>query len=236
VAADTVALIQDELRGMADAETKSSLQRFFKEEITCHGVRTPVVRKIAARYFRSLDTGDKGGIFALCEELLGSDACEEAFIAFDWAYRLRRSFVPEDLDVFTCWLERYVNNWAKCDTLCNHAVGSLVERYPRCVVRLKTWTGSRNRWLRRASAVSLVLPARKGLFLEDVLDIADRLLQDDDDLVRKGYGWLLKEAGKRHQNEVFGFVMEHRKDMPRTALRYAIEKMPAELRNRAMER
>jgi 3-methyladenine DNA glycosylase AlkD len=236
VAADTVASIQDELRRMADERTRSSLQRFFREEITCHGVNTPVVRQIAARYFRRLDRKDKRGIFALCEELLGSDACEEAFIAFDWAYRLRGSFDPEDLDVFEYWVERYVNNWAKCDTLCNHAVGSLIERFPPCIVRLKTWAGSENRWLRRASAVSLVVPARKGLFLGDVLDIADRLLHDDDDLVRKGYGWLLKEAGKRHQDEVFGFVMEHRKDMPRTALRYAIEKMPAALRKQAMEK
>ena len=236
MAADTVASIQEELQRMADERTRRSLRRFFREEITCHGVSTSVVREIAARYYRSLDREDKKGIFALCEELLGSDACEEAFIASDWAYRLRGSSDPEDLDVFEHWLERYVNNWAKCDTLCTHAVGSLIERFPHCIVRLKAWAGSGNRWLRRASAVSLVVPARKGLFLGDVLDIADRLLHDDDDLVQKGYGWLLKEAGKRHQEEVFGFVMERRKEMPRTALRYAIEKMPAALRRQAMER
>jgi 3-methyladenine DNA glycosylase AlkD len=234
VAADTTASIREELRRSADERTRSSFQRFFKEEIACYGVNTPVVRKIAARYFRTLGRKDKKGIFALCEDLLAADACEEAFIAFDWAYRLRGSFDPGDLDVFEYWLERYVNNWAKCDTLCNHAVGSLIERFPRCIARLKLWAGSGNRWLRRASAVSLVLPARKGLFLEDVLDIADRLLHDDDDLVRKGYGWLLKEAGKKHQGEVFGFVMRHREDMPRTALRYAIEKMPGELKKLAM--
>jgi 3-methyladenine DNA glycosylase AlkD len=90
--------------------------------------------------------------------------------------------------------------------------------------------------LRRAAAVSLILPARKGKFLPQIFEIADRLLKDRDDLVQKGYGWMLKEASKSHRDEVFRYVMEHRKEMPRTSLRYAIEKMPEELRRRAMEK
>jgi 3-methyladenine DNA glycosylase AlkD len=90
--------------------------------------------------------------------------------------------------------------------------------------------------VRRAAAVSLVVPARRGEFLEDILNVADRLLTDQDDLVRKGYGWLLKEASKPHQAEVFDFVMRRREAMPRTSLRYAVEKMPEALRREAMDR
>jgi 3-methyladenine DNA glycosylase AlkD len=108
--------------------------------------------------------------------------------------------------------------------------------YPEFVSNLKGWTGSENRWLRRAAAVTLILPARKGDFLEDVFEMADLLLSDDDDLVQKGYGWMLKEASKKHQQEVFDYVMRNKASMPRTALRYAIEKMPEDLRLRAMER
>ena len=62
------------------------------------------------------------------------------------------------------------------------------------------------------------------------------LLEDRDDMVQKGYGWMLKEASKKHQAEVFDYVMKQKARMPRTALRYAIEKMPVEMRRRAMER
>jgi 3-methyladenine DNA glycosylase AlkD len=84
--------------------------------------------------------------------------------------------------------------------------------------------------------VTLILPTRKGDFLKEVFEIADLLLEDRDDMVQKGYGWMLKEASKKHQEEIFDYVMSKKAEMPRTALRYAIEKMPAELRRKAMER
>jgi 3-methyladenine DNA glycosylase AlkD len=82
--------------------------------------------------------------------------------------------------------------------------------------------------------VSLINPARQGKYLKDVFDIADRLLVDPDDMVQKGYGWLLKEASRLHQNEVLNYVIRNKEYMPRTALRYAIELMPKGLKQRAM--
>ncbi len=90
--------------------------------------------------------------------------------------------------------------------------------------------------MRRAATVSLILPARSGKFLPLVFDLADLMLLDKQDMVQKGYGWLLKEASHQHQQEVFEFVLARRASMPRTALRYAIEKMPPALRARAMEK
>jgi 3-methyladenine DNA glycosylase AlkD len=159
---------------------------------------------------------------------------EEAFISCDWAYRLRSRYEPADFELFEEWITRYVNNWAKCDTLCNHTVAAFVEEFPDYVKRLKTWTKSPNRWLRRAAAVTLILPARNGKFLKDVFEIADSLLLDKDDLVQKSYGWLLKEAGKPYQQEVFNYVIKNKAVMPRTALRYAIEKFPVDLKKQAM--
>jgi 3-methyladenine DNA glycosylase AlkD len=97
--------------------------------------------------------------------------------------------------------------------------------YPESISILKKWAVSKNRWMRRASAVTLIIPARHGLFLSDIFEIADILLNDSDDLVQKGYGWMLKAASQAHVNEVFRFVIERKSFMPRTALRYAIEKM-----------
>jgi 3-methyladenine DNA glycosylase AlkD len=67
-----------------------------------------------------------------------------------------------------------------------------------------------------------------------VFRIADLLLEDEEDLVRKAYGWLLKEASKTHQDEVFAYVVDRRDRMPRISYRYAIEKLPEEMRRQAM--
>ena len=69
--------------------------------------------------------------------------------------------------------------------------------------------------MKRAAAVSLIIPAKKGQFLKEIFTISDRLLLDKDDMVQKGYGWMLKESSKLHQNEVYRYVLKHRKDMPR---------------------
>jgi 3-methyladenine DNA glycosylase AlkD len=109
-------------------------------------------------------------------------------------------------------------------------------KYPELAVRLFDWTSSENRWVKRGSAVTLIIPARRGLYLPLLLRIADALLQDMDDMVQKGYGWMLKAAAEAHEQEVFDFVMERRAVMPRTALRYAIEKMPQEKRKLVMSK
>jgi len=90
--------------------------------------------------------------------------------------------------------------------------------------------------MRRAAAVSLIIPARQGDFLPEIFELADILLMDEDDMVRKGYGWMLKAASQAHQQEVFEFVMARKAVMPRTSLRYAIEKMPKALKEQAMAR
>ncbi|MCC7577311.1 MAG: DNA alkylation repair protein [Methanomethylovorans sp.] len=233
---DLISEIRVELTSNADERTKETAARFFKEGINCYGVKAATVLKIADKYFKQIRNEQKQTIFLLCEELLGSDLFEESAIAFEWVYRMREYYEPEDLEIFEGWIENYVNNWAKCDTLCNHSVASFMESYPQYLSRLKEWTRSENRWFRRAAAVTLVLPARNGKFLEDVLEIADSLLMDEDDLVRKGYGWMLKEAGKAHQQEIFEYVMKNKKVMPRTSLRYAIEKFPQDMRKKAMEK
>jgi len=199
-------------------------------------VKSSIVGKIIKKHFEKIKDKNKKDVFSLCEELLESGYCEDAFIAFDWAYRLHKKYEPDDFPMFERWIKEYVDNWAKCDTLCNHSVGSFIEQFPQYIDNLKGWTKSDNRWLRRASAVTLILPARKGSFLKEIFEISDSLLKDKDDLVQKGYGWMLKEASKAHQKDVFDYVMRNKKVMPRTALRYSIEKLPDDLRSMAMEK
>jgi 3-methyladenine DNA glycosylase AlkD len=115
-------------------------------------------------------------------------------------------------------------------------MGEYLVRFPHRVEDLKSWARSKNRWMRRAAAVSLIVPARKGEFLKDVFDIAGILLEDKDDMVQKGYGWMLKESSRKHPSEVFHYVVKNKSRMPRTALRYAIELMPLEMKAEAMKK
>jgi 3-methyladenine DNA glycosylase AlkD len=236
VEANIISRIREDLALSVDEKTKVSSSRFFKEEVLCYGVKSALVGRVAKNYYNEIKSENKKIIFSMCEELLRSDYCEEAYIAADWAYQVREAYSEDDFFIFEMWIKNYINNWAKCDTLCNHAVGSFIEKFPAYIENLKTWTASDNRWVRRSAAVTLILPARKGNFLKDVFEISDRLLKDRDDLVQKGYGWLLKEASKTHRQEVFEYVMRNKKDMPRTSLRYAIEKFPTDLRAKAMEK
>ncbi|MDY0170772.1 MAG: DNA alkylation repair protein [Thermoguttaceae bacterium] len=226
--------IRRELKANADSRTQATGQTFFKEDVKLHGVKTQTVGKIAKRYFVQIKELDKNSVFELCEQLWQSGFLEESFIACEWAYCLRDRFTPGDFRVLSRWVKQYVTNWASCDTLCNHTIAAFVEMYPKHLADLKKWARSKNRWVRRASAVTLIIPARNGRFLDDVFEIADILLLDDDDLVQKGYGWMLKAASQSHQKAVFKYVMRNGRVMPRTALRYAIEKMPPEMRQKAM--
>lgn len=232
--ADIISNIRVELLKQGNLKTQEGAKRFFKEEIECYGVKTEVVTKIAKKYFVQIKGLSNKAIFNACEELFRSGIMEESFVACHWSYAIRAQYEEQDIFIFERWLNTYVNNWATCDTFCNHSVGTLVEMYPTLVSRLKKWACSKNRWVKRGAAVSLIIPARHGLFQADIFEIADILLLDTDDLVQKGYGWMLKAASQFDQKKVFEYVMAHKNNMPRTALRYAIEKMPLDLKKQAM--
>jgi 3-methyladenine DNA glycosylase AlkD len=221
----------------ADPEFRVRAAEYCQREVGRFlGVRTPVVRQIGARYFEEIKPLTIDAILQLCEELLETGLSEHRTIAFDWAFRCRRKYRPDHFDVLERWLGVYVESWGSCDDLCTHALGDFVLRYPEFIPRVKEWSRSENRWQRRASAVTLIYGARRGKNLAHVLEVADALLTDPDDMVQKGYGWMLKVASKTFPNEVFEYVMRHKSEMPRTALRYAIEKLPEAERRRAMEK
>ncbi|MEM5786840.1 MAG: DNA alkylation repair protein, partial [Syntrophobacteraceae bacterium] len=162
---DIINTIRSELRQNSQPESISGCSRYFKEEIKCYGVKTTIVGKLSRSCFAELKGRSKAEIFALCEELFKSGYNEEAWIACDWAYRMRKEYQQADFEIFENWVNGYIDNWAKCDTFCNHTVGEFIETYPEFIQRLKQWTSSENRWLRRGAAVSLIIPARHGKFL-----------------------------------------------------------------------
>lgn len=237
---ELISIIQRELEIKADYSYLKSTTRFFKKQdlkeikSLSHGNRATVVRKIAADYYMKIKNLEKPKILNLCEYLLSTNYSEERTIAFDWAFRLREKLNKEEFWRFERWLMQYVHHWGSCDDLCIHAFGYLLFRYPELIDKTVSWRKSDNRWFRRASAVILIYSVRRKKLLKEVFETCDELITDEDDLVRKGYGWLLKEATNKFQNEVFNYVMKNRKVIPKVSLRYAIEKYSEEMRRKVL--
>jgi len=228
--------IKEEFKKNIDKKYQIGATNFFKEEVKIIGVRLPRVRKIANKYFKEIKDLDKKEIFKICEDLLKTNYNEDATLAFSWCYKIKNKYDKNDFILFESWVKSYLTNWAMVDDFCTHTVGHLVYQNKEFIKNLKEWTKSNNRWVRRASAVSLIHPVRRKKYLKEVFEISDLLLLDKDDMVQKGYGWMLKVASDVYQKEVFNYVMKNKHKMPRTSLRYAIEKMPKELKIKAMEK
>lgn len=230
--------IRQELLKNSTAKHRASNQKFFKENIVVYGVRTPIVRKIAKKYFKQIRNLDTKQIFSLSEELLKNKYNEEATVAIQWISALIDRFKKEDFKVFEGWLFTYIDNWSKDDDFCLHIIYPLIKKYPELISTVKGWAHAKNIWVQRASAVSFITTSNS-LYatrhnLKDIFEVVDTLLCSGEDLVQKGCGWLLKAASIHNQKEVFSFVMARKNNMPRTTLRYAIEKMPVQLKKRAM--
>jgi len=226
--------ITRELAARADPKYREGAERYFKEGIVLHGVRGPEMHDIIRKYWAQVKGRPKEELLALCDMLVAAGKQEEMIIAFFWAYKARKILEPSDFRTLEGWLKRYVSNWAACDCLCARALGEFIFKYPEFIPNVRSWVKPKNRWVKRAAAVSVIISLRRGAHLEDALGIADAMLLDGDDMVQKGYGWMLKEGTKRFPDEIFEFVMERKDRMPRTALRYAIEKYPQEMRKKAM--
>ena len=119
--------IRAELKSNGDERTRAVSQNFFKEKIKTYGVKTAVVTRISKEFYKHINFLTKSEIFDLCETLWQSGYIEESFIACHWSYCVHKKYEPGDFHIFEKWINDYVNNWASCDTLCNHTVGEYLK-------------------------------------------------------------------------------------------------------------
>ena len=142
--------------------------------------------------------------------------------------RYRRNFSPRLLPVWKRWLsDNYSANWATTDALCGALIGPLLVMHPVLAAQMRGWSLDRNLWVRRASAVALIPLARRGASLDVVYDVAKRLHADKEDLIQKAVGWMLREAGKADERRLETYLRANGPSIPRTTVRYAIERFPA---------
>lgn len=223
-----VAEIREEIGRLSSPQKREKASRFFREPVETYGLSAREVGELSKRFYPRFG-GNIGLTLEVAEELLESGVLDEASVGILLMMRFTRRFKPELFDVFNGWVD-HLTNWANTDGLSTGLISKAVRLDPGLVKRLINWTGSENRWRRRAAAVSLVPIARRGEMLEEVFEVADRLMADEEDMVQKGVGWLLKEASKKHPDEVREYLIRWRPETSGLVLRYASEKLPKDRR------
>lgn len=226
------------IKAGADPERAVQVQRYFKEEISSYGWAANRVRDLAAELYGQVRAGwSLKDATDLCEILLPNAYMEPKGVATLILLRYARQFTRPVFGQIKTWLARdYCDNWAAVDMLCPDGVGALLERYPDLLAKLGSWTRHPNRWVKRGAAVSLIKLARRGKSLETAYAVAGRLLAVEDDLIEKANGWLLREAGKTDMPRLEKFLLRKRSRIPRTTLRYAIERFPEARRRQLLEK
>ena len=193
---------------------------------------TSNIRSLSSKLFKDIKNEPADSIYSICEDLLEQRSWVLGVIAYDFAFRIKNLYDDKTFPLFESWLERYVRGWGDCDDFCTHAFGEFIRQKPELTEKTVKWTERGEFWMRRAAAVILIPAIHKGMHeAVNPLKVSDLLMADDHDLVRKGYGWMLKILSTREPRLVFDYLMQHRDDMPRVAFRYAAEKMPAEMRS-----
>ncbi|MGH2403351.1 MAG: DNA alkylation repair protein [bacterium] len=236
----TAASLRATLRAHADPAHAAGAQRYFVDGVKTYGVHRETLHRLSREAAAALKAapGGKTGVgltraLEIGDRLFRSGNLDEASVATRIVERFSRGVTPAHLARFDRWVDS-LRDWASCDALCGELIGPLVRDHPQLISRIAPWTRSGHRWRRRAAAVSLIPLARTGEHLPAIFRVADRLLGDDDLMVQKGVGWLLKEATRRRAPEVVAYLIGNRSRTSRLVLRYASEKLPAVQRRRVL--
>lgn len=227
----SLADIQTELERRADPDRAQLLQRYFKTAPgqygagdVFRGLRVPAIRALARKYrHAALDD---------IEALLHSPFHEDRLLALLLLvahYQAGETSAQQRIYRMYCDNLRWINNWDLVDASAPRIVGHYL--YTRGRTPLRRWLRSKNLWERRIAVMA------SGYFIQQArfdvtLELAAALLDDPADLIHKAVGWMLREVGKRDRAALEGFLKAHHRAMPRTMLRYAIEKFPEALRRR----
>ena len=208
-------------------KTKFDPKRYFRGDIGYLGASVGRCKQIGKNYFAQLkkEGFEYKQFMQLAEELLKDNTIESGVIAFAMVRKLEKQFDWSTFKILERWVNTYVNNWAWCDEISTHLIGVIIDRFPAVQDDLLEWTRSKNKWVRRAAAVSYVAHGRHGKYHNQIFKTVERLMEDEDDMVQKGVGWALKETSKTDEASVVKFLMKWRTRSARLLLRYATEKM-----------
>lgn len=226
--------VDERLRALAEPGFRKGQQRFFQHEVDTYGVRSPGLHAVSREVYRRVKNWPEARRNRLMTELWKSGKLESGALVCYVYRRFAKQCAECEFRMFENWIDRFVRNWAHADGVASWLLAASIANEPELRFELRKWTRSENRWKRRASAVALLQEAKQGRHTESVFEIADALIDDRDDMVEKGVGWLLEETYPKRPRETVEFLLPRRERASRTTLRYAAEKMTAEDKARVL--
>jgi 3-methyladenine DNA glycosylase AlkD len=229
-----------ELKRLSRPAGNFDASRYFRGDhgLGFYNVGTTPMRALARSiHERHRDRWLLDDAMALADALIVDRYLETKSIGIEVVARYRRAFTPRLLGRWKRWLAgNHSANWATTDAICGALVGPLLVAFPERAAEMRAWSQHRNMWVRRASIVGLIPLARKGAALDLLYENATRLHADHEDLIQKAVGWALREAGKADAVRLERYLLANGPSIPRTTLRYAIERFPPAKRRMMLER
>jgi 3-methyladenine DNA glycosylase AlkD len=235
ITADRIAnQIRCVLKDGGSAEHAEGVQWFFKEEIKSHGWYTAALRKAAVQFRRSI-IRERGMDFVVqvANKLFSGRVLEEKVFAVFLLEKQTQNFGEKEFKLFASWLDR-VSSWADHDALVHDLLAPMVAASPARCREVFLWAKSPNRWRRRAACVVLIRGTRERQYFPQIVRLSNQLLNDKDDMVQKGLGWLLRETAKADPKRTVLYLMKIRKNAPRLVLRTACETLSLPARRRVL--
>ncbi len=230
------AQIRRALRHGGSAEHATGVQWFFKEEVKSHGWYTADLRRAVRQCRREiLREFDLDFLVRVADELFSGSMLEEKIAAVFLLEKLDAQFGDREFRMFEAWLDR-ISSWADHDGLVHYLIAPMVAAKPARVKDVFGWAKSPNRWHRRAACVALIQGTRKKRFLPQIKTLSNSLLADQDDMVQKGLGWLLRETAKYDPKRTVPYLTKIRARAPRLVLRTACETLSATTRKKILVR
>lgn len=209
------------LKDGGSAPHSAEVQHFFKEEVKSRGWRTAELRKVAVRFRRTIAKEQTMEfVVSVADELFSGEIIEEKSFAIFLLEGQTGLFGKREFRLFASWLDR-VTNWGDHDGLVHYLLSPMVAAEPGYCPEVLRWARSPNRWRRRAACVALIRGARKKQLFAEIVRTSEMLLGDEDDMVQKGLGWLLREAAKYDAKRTLPYLMKIRRRAPRLVLRTA---------------
>jgi len=219
------------LKRDGSAEHAKGVQWFFKEEIKSHGWYAADLRRVAKEY-RRMVLKEHGIEFLVrvADVLFAGKILEEKGVAVLLLESVTHKLNEEHFVLFESWIDR-VSSWADHDALVHYLIAPMIAAEPQRAGRVFDWAKSKDRWRRRAACVALIQGTRQKMFFPQIVRLSNQLLCDEDDMVQKGLGWLLRETAKRDPERTVPYLMKIRARTSRLVLRTACETLPARDKN-----
>jgi 3-methyladenine DNA glycosylase AlkD len=233
-AQEVAAKIRRALKDGGSFEHAAGVQWFFKDKIKSHGWYTADLRRAMRRCRREiLREHDFDFLVNVADRLFRGPVLEEKVAAVFLLEQMDGQCGDREFRRFERWLDR-ISSWADHDGLVHYLIAPMIAAEPKRAKAVFRWANSEDRWHRRAACVALIRGARVRMFFPKIVKLSNFLLADENDMVQKGLGWLLRETAKFDPQRTVPYLMKICQRAPRLVLRTACETLPVSVKRRIL--